>query len=257
MARIDPSVIARGRALAEPYREAVEGIEIAELGVLHSEAFFVRAVIGDDVPERIVESGRARGMSTLLLSICFPDSEIVSIEFDGDSPNEAFARERLAERSNVRLIVGDSRERMPELTRPGDVAVLDGPKDFRGLKLAARVLRRSRPRLLFMHDCNRGSVEREVLDDLLPHAFYSDDPEFERTFAELDSVYRPWPGARADEVWRPHWFYGREQQSYGFTYACVPYSDAVSWWSVEARIRVRALAKQLARSTRKRLTRQS
>ena len=245
--------IENGQRLFDDYREAIEGIGMTDLGVLFSEVFFIRSVIGDEVPERIIESGRARGMSTLLFSVCFPQTQIVSIEFDGNSPNETFARERLADRDNVELLIGDSRTLMPDLVKPGDVAVVDGPKEFRGLKLAFKILQQCRPKYLFVHDCHQGSIERGVLDDLMPHAFYSDDPEFERHFAAVDEAYRDWEGADRDDAWYPHRFHGREQPSYGPTYACIPHTPEVSWARAQFSLRLKAIGSQVRRSVRKRL----
>jgi len=247
--------IANAERLFDEYRAAVRGIGMTDLGVLFSEVFFIRAVLGDDVPERIVESGRARGMSTLLLSVCLPRTRIVSIEYDGDSPNEAFARERLAGRDNVELWIGDSRELMPKLLEPGDVAIVDGPKEYRGLKLAFRLLQQRRPRCVFVHDCHQGSIERGELEHLMPHAFYSDDPEFERRFASLDEAYREWEGATRDDAWYPHRFHGREQPSYGPTYACIPYDASVPWGRAQLALKLRAIGSQMRRSMRKRLGR--
>ena len=55
------------------------------------------------------------------------------------------AAERLRESGNVECRFGDSLLLLPELVEAGDVVLIDGPKDFRALKLAFRLLRGGKP----------------------------------------------------------------------------------------------------------------
>jgi predicted O-methyltransferase YrrM len=180
----------------ESFRPAVEGLPVEKRGVAHTEMFFVYALSAPLAPRQILESGRARGQSTLVLSRCFPESRIVSVEMDESSPDAKFALERLSPLRNVKLLFGDARLVLPASMQPGDVVLIDGPKEFRALKLALNLLRTGKPSLVFIHDFYAGSAERRFLERHMPDAIFSDAPEFLRAFAWLDgkdgSVPRRW-----------------------------------------------------------------
>jgi hypothetical protein len=107
--------------------------------------FFFYATVHPLAPRQILESGRMRGGSTLILARCFPQARIVSVEFDRDSTHAAIAEEKLKPYANVELLYGDSREILPRRLQPGDAVLIDGPKDFRALKFALRLLRTGKP----------------------------------------------------------------------------------------------------------------
>ncbi|MGH7936652.1 MAG: hypothetical protein ACREF8_06555, partial [Chthoniobacterales bacterium] len=127
------------------------------------------------------------------------------------SPDVAIAAERLKERANVECRFGDSRQLLPELLRAGDVVLIDGPKDFRAVKLALRLLRTGKPIAVFVHDLWLGSPARDFVDRQLPEVFLSDALEWVEQFAKLDRKTRPTPfiaaGCRA---------------AYGATLGCFP-----------------------------------
>ena len=208
------------------FERATASIRFDEKGILPSEMFFLLSAVAPLVPSgtptRIVESGRARGQSTLLMALCLPEAEIVSVELAGGTLDAELAEKKLARFDNVELLFGDSRRLPPELTRPGDVVVIDGPKGHRAVKLALATLGRCRPAAVFIHDCYQGSEERRLLDKWVPGCLYSDDPRFEELHAaELDR--RCWVEVEEGgfEGWRPHFYRGEPAVSYGPTY-CVP-----------------------------------
>jgi len=114
--------------------------------------FLFYAAIKPFAPKQILESGRARGKSTLSLARCFPDARMVSVEYDRQSENASAAEAKLKNESNVDLLYGDSREILPQRLQAGDAVLIDGPKDFRALKLAADLLRAGKPCAVFVHD---------------------------------------------------------------------------------------------------------
>ena len=77
------------------YLERTRGLSHEGKGIRRSEMFFFYASVADSKPARIVESGRARAQSTLVLSRLFPQALIVSLESDATSPDVAVAAERL------------------------------------------------------------------------------------------------------------------------------------------------------------------
>ena len=134
------------------YIEQTRGLSHETKGIRRSEMFFFYASVAALNPARIVESGRARAQSTLVLARLFPRALVVSLESDSLSPDARVAAERLREYRNVECRFGDSLLLLPELLQAGDVVLIDGPKDFRALKLAFRLLRRGQPTAVFVHD---------------------------------------------------------------------------------------------------------
>ncbi len=169
------------------FRERTADLSREEKGIRRSEMFFLYAVVADFAPKRIIESGRARAQSTLVLSSLFSDAEIISLESDRNSPDVAIAAERLRGRNNVECRFGDSRILLPEIVREGDVVLIDGPKDFRAVKLALSLLRAGKPAAVFVHDLWLGSPARAFVDRSLPSAFLSDAPGWVSGYAMLDS----------------------------------------------------------------------
>jgi hypothetical protein len=193
------------------YLQRTEGLSRETKGIRRSEMFFLYAAIADFAPPRILESGRARAQSTLVLSSLFPDADIISVEFDASSPDVTVAAERLKDRANVECRFGDSRRLLPELLRAGDVVLIDGPKDFRAVKLALRLLRTRKPVAVFVHDLWPGSPARDYVDRHLPAAFLSDAAEWVTRYSELDY------GRRAIPALSLH-----TRIAYGATLGCFP-----------------------------------
>ena len=145
-------------------------------------------------PARIIESGRARAQSTLVLARLFPRASIVSLESDPASPDVTVAAERLRECEQCRLSASAIHFFFCQtLVEAGDVVLIDGPKDFRALKLAFRLLRSGKPLAVFVHDLWLGSPARRFVDRYLPSVLLSDDPEWVQRYASLDSRRRSPP----------------------------------------------------------------
>src|ERR1051326_1203520 len=141
------TVAQRADALLPEYQQIIERIppEAGFGGIWESEMFLLYAAIKPFAPKQILESGRARGKSTLILARCFPESRIVSVEYDRESENAPAAEAKLKTESNVDLLYGDSRQILPNRLENGDAVLIDGPKDFRALKLAIDLLRTDKP----------------------------------------------------------------------------------------------------------------
>lgn len=213
------------------FKSAVASAPYEDKGVLFSEMFFLLASVAHLKPKRIFESGRARGVSTFLLGACFPESQIVSVEFDAKSKDVPIAAVNLQSTNNVECLFGDAQKILPERVRKGDVVVIDGPKHFRALRLAFRLLRDQRPAAVLIHDCHLGSCERDFLSAHVPTAFYSDDAAFVERYRELDSkCWELRKGLGCEDFPVPGQFRG-QTSSYGPTFACIAQSEAlnVSW----------------------------
>jgi predicted O-methyltransferase YrrM len=180
--------------LLPEYQRVIETIspEAGFGGIWESEMFLFYAAVKSFGPKQILESGRARGKSTLILARCFPESRIVSVEYERESENTPAAEAKLKNEANVDLLYGDSREILPEQLQAGDAVLIDGPKDFRALKLAVDLLRTGKPCVVFVHDFPPNSPQRKFVERNFPKAFFGDDPLFTR-FQSLDNERDPRP----------------------------------------------------------------
>ena len=166
-------------------------------------------------PRQILESGRARGKSTLILARCFPNARIVSVELERGSDNALAAEGKLNRCENVELLYGDSRQILPDRLQSGDAVLIDGPKDFRGIELALQLLRTRKPCAVFVHDFPPASSWRKFVERQWPTAFFGDDPLFARNRA-LDHGRDPRGIRTADS-------------NYGI-FACLPSGLPRSYW---------------------------
>lgn len=188
-----PSILARqGERLLPQYREIIATIppEAGFGGIWESEMFLFYLAVQPLVPRQILESGRARGKSTMILACCFPKSRIVSVEFARNSANAAAAEEKLKSLANVELLYGNSRDILPQRLQAGDAVLIDGPKDFRALQLAIDLLATGKPSVVFVHDVPRHSLWRDFVERHWPKAFFGDDPAF-ASFRALDRERDP------------------------------------------------------------------
>lgn len=220
----------------------VAGIPYERKGILYSELFFLYLCARAFTPGRVFESGRARGQSTLVLSAIFPDLQVVSIESDPNSPDVQVAAKRLKGRDNVSLRFGDATRILPAEVREGDVVLIDGPKGFRGLRLALRLLSTGKLTQVFVHDCGLDTEERAFLDANVRGPLYSDSIEFARIARVLDAAC--WadipPDRRFDGEHPP--------RAYGYGLACIPFDPAISYRMLFARAVMAGLKSRLKRS---------
>lgn len=212
------------------FQSLVTDIPYERKGILFSEMFFLWLLAQEHKPQRIFESGRARGQSTLILSHCFPDSEIISIEHDRNSPDVAIATERLQNRSNVQQLFGDSTLLLPKMVNQGDTVLIDGPKGYRGLRLALNLLGKNKPSMVFLHDAGNGTIERSFLSKYMPETLYSDDITFSGTAHSLDQG--TWDELPEANRWTKS---GAPSAGYGFCLACIPIQQrSYPWLLVKA-----------------------
>jgi hypothetical protein len=208
-------------ALLPEYREIISRIppEAGFGGIWESEMFLFYAAVKPFTPEQILESGRARGKSTLILARCFPESRIISVEYERESENAPAAEAKLKNESNVELLYGDSRDILPQKLQDGDAVLIDGPKDFRAIKLAVDLLRTNKPCVVFVHDFPPNSPQQKFVGRNFPNAFFGDDPIFQR-FQSLDNERDPRPNS---------------QRGYGI-FACLPPPMPMSYWKLRFRL---------------------
>ena len=216
------SAVAQSEALMPEYQRIIEAIppEAGFGGIWESEMFLFYAAVKPFAPKQILESGRARGKSTLILARCFPESRIISVEYERESENTAAAETKLKNESNVDLLYGDSREILPERLQIGDAVLIDGPKDFRALRLAVDLLQTRKPCAVFVHDFPPNSPQRKFVEQNFSNAFFGDDRLFDR-FQSLDAARDPRPSP---------------QRRYGI-FVCLPPPLPKLNWSARFRLR--------------------
>ena len=121
--------------------------------------------------------------------------------------------------SNVDLLYGDSREILPQRLQSGDAVLIDGPKDFRAVRLAVDLLRTGKPCAVFVHDFPPGSPQRKFVERNFPNAFFGDDPLFQR-FQSLDNERDP---------------RSNPQRRYGI-FVCLPPPLPTAYWKLRFRL---------------------
>lgn len=233
-----PSIVAATTANRDAFTRLTDGIPYERKGILYSEMFFLWLCANPLKPKRILESGRARGQSTLILSRIFPDAEILSIEFDRNSPDVPVAAARLKDCANVRQLFGDATKMLPEMLAPGDIVLIDGPKGFRGLRLALQLVGDSRPAIVFMHDTLANGPEREFLERHLPNTLYSDVPELAAKTHDLDDGRNDLP---------PELRFGPDCRHYGYSLAAMTRPDAYGHRATMLRAIMAGFAHRLGR----------
>ncbi len=215
------------RELKDKFRSLIAGVERTPKGVRASEMFFVCSAVAPLEPKRFLESGTSGGQSTLQLALCYPEAEIISYDIVRDDKYAQKAQERLAGCPNVELRWGDTQQIFPEMVKPGDVVVIDGPKDWKAIRFAFQLLKTGNPAAIFIHDLSLGRPERRFLESHAPQAFFSDDPAFVARYSDLDSAgkeehEKPMNEENLPEPGEP------PVQPYGATFGCIPGEPAIS-----------------------------
>jgi predicted O-methyltransferase YrrM len=215
------SVLERADRLLPRFQEAIADVppEAGFGGIWESEMFLFYAAVSPYAPRQILESGRARGKSTLMLARCFPDAQIISVEMDAGSPAAAVAEAKLKDCRNVELLYGDSRKILTRRLESRDAVLIDGPKGFRAVKLALQMVRTGKPCAVFIHDFPTGSPWRRFVERHWPAAFFGDDPSFER-FRVIDQGRDPREPAHVPV-----------RRRYG-TFACLPPGLPTPYWQL-------------------------
>lgn len=181
-----------------------------ERGILHSEMLAVCGVCDALDIDVIIESGRCRGQSTLVLARYYEHSDrrIISIELERDE-NAEFAADRLAPYPNVELLFGESGRLLQGLLdrfAGRRIALLvDGPKGIQALDLVQRAFSLSADvAAAFVHDMRIDTPQRAVVDQYPFRAFHTDDDDYRTRFAVLDDACLPAPDREITaHTWRP------------------------------------------------------
>ena len=191
----------------EPYEEK---------GVFNSELLLFISVVEILKPDRIVESGRARGHSTKVLAQYFEgrNIDIVSIEQARGTDDDEIARDKLEGHEQVELAYGDSREIIDSKLESSTVVLIDGPKGDEAIRMALDLLKRDETAAVFAHDLHRNTLHRDLSELLFNYTYFSDDEAFVEEFRHLDDPC--WD--HLDDSWAPYLRKGEEVESYASTF---------------------------------------
>lgn len=210
------------KRVSERLSEATSWASIAPYerkGILFSEMLFLVSCLSGREFQNIIESGRARGQSTLLLSSIFPQHQILSIELNLDSEDVTVATKRLQDCPNVQLLYGDSRKLLPKLVGGRDIVLIDGPKSWRAIALSLWLFSTVKPVAVFIHDLRAGDNDREFVDKYFPESRFSDSKMLAEITTVLDTsaIEEIPPNQRIDG------FAG--EFGYGYSLGYIPYKE--------------------------------
>lgn len=164
-------------AYAPEFLERTAGLSYIRRGVFWSELLAFSALAHHKGATHVVESGTGLGFSASVLARLF--SHVTTIGQEDTPPGLP---------SNVYPLKGDSWEHMWQYIEAGDAVLIDGPKGAEAVMLAQEFcsFRDARPSIIAVHDCQRGSVARRLLEEAFPDMWFSDDEAHLSAFGHLD-----------------------------------------------------------------------
>ncbi len=195
---LPPFVASARQVVPDELLALVRGIPIEPRGMLNSEAALFAGLCRVMGVDSIIESGRARGQSTVVLAQLLPGTVIHSVEMLDDDDSR-FGAARVQKFPNVRLHNGTAHEICPRIleSTTGTVAlVIDGPKGEEAVRLAQHLIARyPQIALVGIHDMHRSDTTARGLPNISRHHFahafdrfiFSDHPDLIAEFTDLDA----------------------------------------------------------------------
>lgn len=193
-----PRFVASGRELLDSASlESIRGLVVESRGVLNSEGACFAGLCRRLGVQNVVESGRARAQSTLLMAQLLPDVHIFSIESARDTDAQ-YGVSRVQGLSNVTLMEGDARTLATGVLEglKGPTALfLDGPKGKEAVRLAQQLVAdHEHVVLVGIHDMHRNDTTARGLPNISRHWFshafdrhiFSDDADLVSAYSHLD-----------------------------------------------------------------------
>jgi hypothetical protein len=173
------------------FDKVTEGEKFHHRGILNSESLLMNSIISELGIENIFESGRAKGHSTNLFCKFFKENKnmkITSLDFDKNQKDSKFSEKFLSKFKNLNLIYGDSMSLLPKLIEKNSAVFIDGPKGDEAIVLASNLLKNKNVKVIFIHDLAKGFFQRDIVNELFPCAFFTDDLDFVDNFSNLDDI---------------------------------------------------------------------
>lgn len=176
----------------ESFTNDIKKICYLSHGILNSEMLLFISLVKYFGVNLIIESGRSKGYSTNILAESFKNFKykIFSVEYDKYSPNVKISFERLRKYKNLNLIFGNSFDIIPQIIKENCCILIDGPKGFKSIKLAVKLLQNPYVKAIFIHDLYRDSPFRKDAEKIFSNYFFTDDYDYVNKFKILDKQCR-------------------------------------------------------------------
>lgn len=181
--------------------EIISSVKYQNRGIWNSELALMVSLLSSLEIYKIIESGRARGHSTQIISKSMTHFEDFSLYSLDNSNNEdvQFGITQLKSHQKVHLHNGDANKLISEIIRnelndeTNYGVILDGPKSINALYLVCKLARRTNPpKLIFIHDMRRiengihPSFHRFMAGSLFERIFFSDEFDWNSGLVMLD-----------------------------------------------------------------------
>lgn len=204
------------------FKEVLINTEYELRGIMPSESLLLGSIATLTNIELIIESGRARGYSTQILSGIFPNKNIVSIDLDNKSEDVKFSEKILKDKDNVELVYGDSNTIIKEKITKDCIVFIDGPKGVAALELAIDIIEDKRVKAICIHDLHKNTFARNLCEIFFNNTFFSDDLDFVHEFKNVDR--EAWTKLK-DEGEKPYIRKNNNIESYASTLAVIINSE--------------------------------
>lgn len=200
------------------FRDAISSSNPFATGMWYSELFIFALMCEYLDCDSIIESGRARGVSTEILSQYFEDSiEITSIDNRPNSEDAKIAEEKLAGARNVELKYGDSTSILSDLVGEQTAVLIDGPKNDTALQLAIELLENHNVPLVAIHDLDKDRLHRDLSELIFTNNLYTDQEDLVEAFRQYDKKLHKWFKKNREGIHGPYLKNGEKLSSYGWT----------------------------------------
>jgi len=178
----------------EDFKNTITNTWLTPRGVVFSEGFALCSLMRHFDVDLMIESGVAYGGSTEMMAQ-FTKKPIIAIDtFDAYSDSYAYVTNRMSKYNNVKIVQGNSYEKIPEILesfKGNKVGLfIDGPKGLEAVELAYRAyFEEDRIKFICIHDIKYQSPEavrcKKVFDDVV----FTDEPSgyFSNVRDEIDS----------------------------------------------------------------------
>jgi len=220
--------------VAKKYVNAVDWLSLGHetRGILNSEMLAVITMIKEAKVDVVIESGRCRGQSTVVLAEALKNTDIkvISIELLRDE-NAVFSEKRLASYKHIDLLYGDAKkiiQRELAKYRDKNVAILfDGPKGKDAYEIFAKCIYKNKNIVVgFFHDCRKScgrntNISRDEIYNYFDRLFFTDHADYVEQFKEIDKFSIVEKVAITPDSWRPFYKGWDRIGSYGPTLAVV------------------------------------
>lgn len=202
------SIVEQAKNRENVFNSIIESASYDNAGMWFSELFLFIILFENTDCNRIIESGRSRGISTKILSEYFSDRDvdIISIELRSNTENDKIARNRLSNSNNVQLKYGDSRQILPKIAGADSCILMDGPKGHASLELAADLLEESDVPFVCVHDLHKKSFYRDISQLLFKNKIFSDHQTIVNYFKRFDQPIREWEVENGRDSWDGEWY---------------------------------------------------